>query len=92
MGKDPPDKYITKKILLKKIIDSNKILKLTKFIYNTNDLKIHIGQFIKLYLIDLYHSNKPLPIIDREFIATCCRALIINSSKGQKVQGSKKYF
>lgn len=92
MGKDPPDKYITKKILLKKIIDSNKILKLTKFIYNTNDLKIHIGQFIKLYLIDLYHSNKPLPIIDREFIATCCRALIINSSKGQKVQGSKKIF
>jgi len=90
MGKDPPDKYITKKICLEKIIRKEKLLKLSKFIYNTNDLKIHIGHFIKLYMLDLYHSNKPLPVIDREFIATCCKALIINSTKGNKVQGSKK--
>ena len=38
MGKDPPDKYITKKICLEKIIRKEKLLKLSKFIYNTNDL------------------------------------------------------
>ena len=89
MGKDPPDKYTTKKICLDKIIkNSDSLRKLLEFVYRTSELRTHIGHFLKLYILDKYHKNQQIPTITRGIIAACCKTLINGSNKGPKIKGS----
>src|SRR3972149_7100317 len=88
MGKDPPDKYTTKKICLDKIIkNSDSLRKLLEFVYRTSELRTHIGHFLKLYILDKYHKNQQIPTITRGIIAACCKTLINGSNKGSKING-----
>ena len=49
-----------------------------------NDLIIHTYQFIRLYVLNCYTKNKPLPIIDETFILYCIKTLGLRDSRGKK--------
>jgi len=46
-------------------------------VIKTNKIVIQTYQFIKLYLIHLYNTNKPFPTIDKDYISDIFRVLTI---------------
>jgi hypothetical protein len=49
-----------------------------------NDLVIHTYQFIRLYILNCYTNNIPLPNIDELFILYCIKTLGIRDNRGKK--------
>ena len=49
-----------------------------------NDLVIHTYQFIRLYVLDKYTKNQPLPTIDETFILYCIKTLGSRDNRGKK--------
>jgi hypothetical protein len=78
--------YKTFKIPLKTILlNKNKIQPfINHLVFDMNNLIIHTYQFIRLYVLEKYNKNQPLPIIDETFILYCIKTLGIRDNKGRK--------
>jgi hypothetical protein len=78
--------YKTFKIPLKTIILNRDTIQplINKLVFEMNDLVIHTYQFIRLYILNCYTKNKPLPTIDEIFILYCIKTLGIRDNRGNK--------
>jgi hypothetical protein len=78
--------YKTLKIPLKTILLNRDITQplINHLVFEMNDLVIHTYQFIRLYVLDKYTKNKPLPKIDETFILYCIKTLGIRDNRGKK--------
>jgi len=78
--------YKTFKIPLKTILLNRDITQplINHLVFEMNDLVIHTYQFIRLYVLDKYTKNKPLPNIDETFILYCIKTLGIRDNRGKK--------
>ena len=78
--------YKTFKIPLKTILlNRDTILPvINKLVFEMNDLVIHTYQFIRLYVLNCYTNNQPLPTIDETFILYCIKSLGIRDNRGKK--------
>jgi len=78
--------YKTFKIPLKTILlnrDTTQPL-INHLVFEMNDLVIHTYQFIRLYVLDKYTKNQPLPTIDETFILYCIKTLGTRDNRGKK--------
>lgn len=92
--KKPPDKFITVKCVLDKIIiddkpdcqlkkeDIKNILNDTCF--RTNQIVIHTYQFLRLWILHKYHNNSDVPIITEEIIKMVMNTLSTKDNRGNK--------
>jgi len=78
--------YKTVKILLSSILkDKETRLDIIKSIVSDmNELVIHTYQFIRLYILKLYHDNKDFPEFNQQFILSCMRTLSTKTTRGSK--------
>ncbi len=78
--------YKTFKIPLKTILLNRHTIQpvINHLVFEMNDLVIHTYQFIRLYVLDKYTKNKPLPIIDETFILYCIKTLGSRDNRGKK--------
>ena len=78
--------YKTFKIPLKTILlHRDKIQPvINNLVFEMNDLVIHTYQFIRLYILNCYTNNKPLPMIDETFILYCIKSLGSRDNRGKK--------
>lgn len=81
----PPDpksifgKHIlaVKKTALKNIVGKDPMImeRLQDAVMRTHTIVFHTTHFLKLYLLYLYHTHQPLPILTLDFIAICMRTV-----------------
>jgi hypothetical protein len=57
---------------------------INNLVFVMNDLMIHSYQFIRLYVLDCYAKNQPLPEIDETFILYCIKSLGVRDNRGKK--------
>ena len=78
--------FQTIKTTLKSVlINRNEIQpEINNLVFEMNDLMIHSYQFIRLYVLDCYVKNQPLPEIDETFILYCIKSLGIRDNRGKK--------
>jgi hypothetical protein len=71
----------TNKTNLEKVVRSKSILSIINgLVMKTNKIVIHSYQFLKLYLLHLYETFQPFPILDKEFICDIFKVVTIRSS------------
>ena len=78
--------YKTFKIPLKTILLNRDLVQpvINDLVFEMNDLMIHTYQFIRLYVLNCYTNNQPLPIIDDTFILYCIKSLGSRDNRGKK--------
>ena len=78
--------YKTFKIPLKTILLNRDTTQpvINHLVFEMNDLVIHTYQFIRLYVLDKYTKNQPLPNIDETFILYCIKTLGTRDNRGKK--------
>jgi hypothetical protein len=78
--------YKTFKIPLKTILLNRDTTQpvINHLVFEMNDLVIHTYQFIRLYVLDKYTKNQPLPNIDETFILYCIKTLGSRDNRGKK--------
>ena len=78
--------YKTFKIPLKTILLNRDTIQpvINNLVFEMNDLVIHTYQFIRLYILNCYTNNKPLPTIDETFILYCIKTLGTRDNRGKK--------
>ena len=78
--------YKTFKIPLKTILLNRYTIQpvINHLVFEMNDLVIHTYQFIRLYVLDKYTKNQPLPTIDETFILYCIKTLGLRDNRGKK--------
>ena len=78
--------YKTFKIPLKTILLNRDTIQpvINHLVFEMNDLVIHTYQFIRLYVLDKYTKNQPLPNIDETFILYCIKTLGTRDNRGKK--------
>ena len=78
--------YKTFKIPLKTILLNRDTIQhlIHNLVFEMNDLVIHTYQFIRLYILNCYTNNVPLPIIDETFILYCIKSLGSRDNRGKK--------
>ncbi len=78
--------YKTFKIPLKTILLNRDTIQpvINNLVFEMNDLVIHTYQFIRLYILDKYTKNLPLPTIDDTFISYCIKTLGTRDNRGKK--------
>jgi hypothetical protein len=78
--------YKTFKIPLKTILLNRYTTQpvINHLVFEMNDLVIHTYQFIRLYVLDKYTKNQPLPNIDETFILYCIKTLGTRDNRGKK--------
>ena len=78
--------YKTFKIPLKTILLNRDTIQpvINHLVFEMNDLVIHTYQFIRLYVLDKYTKNQPLPTIDETFILYCIKTLGTRDNRGKK--------
>ena len=78
--------YKTFKIPLKTILLNRDTTHpvINHLVFEMNDLVIHTYQFIRLYVLDKYTKNQPLPTIDETFILYCIKTLGTRDNRGKK--------
>ena len=84
--KNEKSAYKTFKIPLKTILLNRDTIQpvLNNLVFEMNDLVIHTYQFIRLYFLDKYTKNQPLPIINELFISYCIKTLGTRDNRGKK--------
>jgi hypothetical protein len=83
--------YKTFKIPLKTILlnrDTSQPI-INNLVFEMNDLVIHTYQFIRLYVLDKYAKNQPLPTIDDTFISYCIKTLGSRDNRGKKCKDTE---
>lgn len=85
--KVPPDKRPTHKAIkvgLKTIVrDDIVIQKLGDVVVRANKIVIHTLQFMKLYFIHCYDTEKPFPVVDRALVKCFMKVLCKSPSQGR---------
>lgn len=78
--------YKTFKIPLKTILFNRDTIQplINNLVFEMNDLVIHTYQFIRLYVLDKYTKNQPLPTIDETFILYCIKTLGTRDNRGKR--------
>ena len=78
--------YKTFKIPLKTILLNRDLVQpvINDLVFEMNNLIIHTYQFIRLYVLNCYTNNQPLPIIDDTFILYCIKSLGTRDNRGNK--------
>jgi hypothetical protein len=78
--------YKTFKIPIKTILLNRDTIQpvINNLVFEMNDLVIHTYQFIRLYILDKYTKNQPLPNIDETFILYCIKTLGTRDNRGKK--------
>ena len=78
--------YKTFKIPLKTILINRDTIQpvINHLVFEMNDLVIHTYQFIRLYVLDKYTKNQPVPTIDETFILYCIKTLGTRDNRGKK--------
>ena len=78
--------YKTFKIPLKTILLNRDTIQhlIHNLVFEMNDLVVHTYQFIRLYILNCYTNNVPLPIIDETFILYCIKSLGSRDNRGKK--------
>uniref|UniRef100_A0A6C0KGT4 Uncharacterized protein n=1 Tax=viral metagenome TaxID=1070528 RepID=A0A6C0KGT4_9ZZZZ len=78
--------YKTFKIPLKTILLNRATIQpvIHNLVFEMNDLVIHTYQFIRLYILNCYTNNSPLPMIDETFILYCIKSLGSRDNRGKK--------
>ena len=78
--------YKTFKIPLKFILQNRDTTQpvIDNLVFEMNDLVIHTYQFIRLYVLDKYTKNQPLPTINETFILYCIKTLGYRDNRGKK--------
>ena len=92
--KKPPDKFITVKCILDKIIiddkPDNELKKddiktiLNDTCSRTNQIVIHTYQFLRLWILYKYHNKLDIPIITEELIRMVMNTLSTKDNRGNK--------
>jgi hypothetical protein len=84
--KNDKSAYKTFKIPVKSILHNRDIVQpmINNLVFEINDLMIHTYQFIRLYILNIYHNNQSLPILDETFILYCIKTLGIRDNRGKK--------
>lgn len=92
--KKPPDKFITVKCVLEKIIiddePDNQLKKedikniLNDTCFRTNKIVINTYQFLRLWILHKYHNNSDVPIITEEIIKMIMNTLSTKDNRGNK--------
>jgi len=93
MKKEPPDKekYRTIKISLKQIINNPlHQSKLFDAVNRTNQLVIHVYHFLRLWILQCYHTNKPLPTITTATIRMAFTTLTQKTKKTRSISQSNR--
>jgi len=80
----------TTKMSLKSIIkkDNSNIRILSDAIDRTNQIVIHVYKFMRLFILNKYHNNIKIPIINKDFISMTFKALIIPGKAGPTPKGT----
>uniref|UniRef100_A0A6C0HTT7 Transposase n=1 Tax=viral metagenome TaxID=1070528 RepID=A0A6C0HTT7_9ZZZZ len=83
--------YKTLKIPLKSILrDCHTVqLVINQLVFDINELVIHSYQFIRLYIVDCYHRNQPLPNINETFVLYCIKTLGTRDNRGRQCADSE---
>ena len=83
--------YKTFKIPLKTILLNRDTIQplLSNLVFEMNDLVIHTYQFIRLFILDKYTKNQPLPEINHTFILYCIKSLGTRSNQGVKSKNTE---
>ena len=93
MKEKPPDDYFRcVKVPIKHIlkhIDIN-TSKISDAVVMANKIVIHTLQFMKLYLVDYYDTNKSLPTIDKQFINSCLKTVCDKKETGRPPKAEVK--
>jgi hypothetical protein len=78
--------YKTFKIPLKTILLNRDTIQpvINNLVFEMNDLVIHTYQFIRLYILNCYTNNSPLPMIDETFILYCIKSLGTRDNRGDR--------
>jgi len=78
--------YTTIKTTLKSVLYNHKEVQpvITNLVFEMNDLMIHSYQFIRLYILQCYNNNQPLPEINEKFILYCIKVLGEKTNTGRK--------
>lgn len=89
MNKEPPDKYRTLKIPLKRIVKNPKTqAALYATVERVNRLTIHLYQFLRLWMIYKYELDGKLPVVTLGTIKMANRALVVTDGiPGPKPSG-----
>ena len=76
--------YKTLKIPLKSVLLNRDLVQpvINNLVFEMNDLMIHSYQFIRLYVLNCYNNNLPLPEINEKFILYCIKTLGIRDKRG----------
>jgi transposase len=82
----PPDKQVYKviKTSLKSVVKHQDTLnKLNQICITANHIMIHSLQFLKLYLLHLFQSNKPFPTLNKLFMVNLIKTVCEKPKKGR---------
>ena len=80
----------TTKMSLKSIIkkDDSNIRILSDAIDRTNQIVIHVYKFMRLFILNKYHNNIKIPIINKDFMSMTFKALITPGKAGPTPKGT----
>lgn len=67
--------------------DSSKSPILFDAVNRVHQIIIHVYLFIRLYVLNKYHTNQKIPFISKDFIATVIKVLIKPNVGGPKPKG-----
>lgn len=82
--KKPPDKYRTTKCAFRSISNNNEVTsRIFDAMFRTHLIVIHTYQFLRLWILDKYHSNSVIPLIDKELIKMAFKALMKPPKQGR---------
>ena len=90
--KPPDDCFRCVKVPIKHIlkhIDINSS-KISDAVVMANKIVIHTLQFMKLYLVYYYDTNKSLPTIDKQFINSCLKTVCDKKETGRPPKAEVK--
>jgi hypothetical protein len=82
----------TSKTSLNKILIGNNRNNNKRIIFDavtrTHQIIVHLCMFLRLFILDKYHNNQPIPHINKNFMSMAIKALIATSVAGPTPKGS----
>ena len=83
--------YKTFKIPLKTILLNRDTIQpiVNNLVFEMNDLVIHTYQFIRLYVLNCYTNQNPLPELNEIFISYCIKSLGSRDNRGKKCKDTE---
>ena len=85
MNKPPDKKYFkTVKTSLKSLVKHDFVIrKINETTITCNKIVTHSLQFLKLYILDKFERNEPLPIIDKQFVTSVMKTICVVPDVGR---------